>query len=148
DFTTNHRFWQEADTGNNLRWVLSGIQERGGIKGLRSSNPLRQFVDEIAMDAGLKPAEVVATLQKTILRGHETDIASIRGHVRDVVCGCPGVSEFAYSTVVQIADAVVALAREASTKTLKGAIADLYIPGTDLMKTIENQQLAGKRISK
>jgi Cap4 dsDNA endonuclease len=148
DFTTNHTFWTEAESGNNLPWLLSGIRERGGIKGLRAANPLRKFVEEIAAESGLKPTEVAATLQKTFVRAYESDIASIRGHVREALSECPGVSELPYSIVVQIADAIIALARDASMKTLKGPIADLYAPGTDLMKAIDDQQLSGKRISK
>jgi hypothetical protein len=148
DFTTNHGFWQETDSANNLPWLLDGIRERGGIKGLRNTNPLRQFVDEIAADAGLKSSEVAATLHKTSLRGHESDISGIRGHVRDTLSECPGVSDLPYSIVFQIADAIIALAREASLKTLKGPIADLYAPGTHLAKAIDDQRLAGKRISK
>jgi hypothetical protein len=64
DFTTNHGFWSEAETSHNLPWMLSEIRERGGVKGLRSTNPLREFVEKLAKEAGLKPNEVAATLQK------------------------------------------------------------------------------------
>jgi hypothetical protein len=148
DFTTNHGFWKETDSASNLPWLLDGIRERGGIRGLRNTNPLRQFVEEIAGNSGLKSSEVAATLLKTSLRGHETDIVSIRGHVRDALSECPGVKELPYFIVVQIAEAIVALAREASTKVLKGPIADLYAPGTNLANVIDDQRLSGKRISK
>lgn len=148
DFTTNHGFWKEADSANNLPWLLDGIRERGGIKGLRSTNPLRQFVGDLAASAGLKLPDVAATLQKTVLRGHDSDISSIRWYVREVLSECPGVSELPYLTVFQIAEAVIALARNASMKKLKGSLADLYAPGTDLASALEDQQLQGKRISK
>jgi hypothetical protein len=148
DFTTNHGFWREADSANNLPWLLNGIRERGGIKGLRSTNPFRQFVDDLAVGAGLKSPDVAATLQKTALRGHESDISSIRWYVREALSECPGVSDLPYLTVVQIAEAVIALARDASMKKLKGSLVDLYAPGIDLAKALEDQQLQGKRISK
>jgi Cap4 dsDNA endonuclease len=148
DFTTNHAFWMETESGNNLPWLLDGIRAHGGIKGLRAANPLRKFVEEIAAEAGLKPTQVAATLQRTIVRGHESDISSIRGHVRQALSECPGVSDLPYSIVVQIADAIIALARDASMKTQKGPITDLYAPGTNLVKAIDDQQLSGKRISK
>jgi len=148
DFTTNHGFWKETDSSNNLQWILDEVRERGGIKGLRNANPIRQFVEKIAANVGLKSSEVAATFQKTSLRGHESDIASIRGHVRDALSECPGVKDLPYLIVVQIAEAIIALARDASMKKLKGPIADLYAPGTDLTKAIDDQQLSGKRISK
>jgi hypothetical protein len=73
---------------------------------------------------------------------------SIRGYVRDVLSDCPGVNQLPYYIVVQIAEAIIALAREASIKKLRGPIADLYSPGTDLAKVMDDQLLAGKRISK
>jgi hypothetical protein len=148
DITTNQGFWDESDSPNNLPWLLEGIRERGGIKGLRSTNPLRNFVEEIAADAGLTSIAVAETLQKTSLRGHDSDIASIRGHVREALSDCPGVNALPYYIVMQIADAIIALAREASIKTLRGSIADLYSPGTNLANLIDGQLLAGKRISK
>jgi hypothetical protein len=148
DLTTNHGFWEDAESSNNLPWIIRTIRDRGGIKGLRKTNPVRQFVEAIASEAGLKPSDVAATLQKTVCRGHESDIGSIRGHVRDALSSCPGVGELPYFTVVKIADAIIALARDASMKTLDGPIADLYAPGTDLAKVTDDQLLSGKRISK
>lgn len=148
DFTTNHAFWEESESANNLPWILKGLRERGGIKGLHRSNPLREFVLDIASDTALDPLDVIAALKKTVLRAHESDIISIRGHVREALTECPGVRELPYFTVVQIADAIIALARSASMKTLSGPITDLYAPGTDLAKAIESQQLSGKRISR
>ena len=49
---------------------------------------------------------------------------------------------------MQIADAIIDLARNASSKKMKGSLLDLYVPGSDLMTVIDDQQLAGKRISK
>jgi Cap4 dsDNA endonuclease len=48
DFTTNHTFWDDEESKSNLPWLVKAIQERGGIKGLRAENPLRQFVEGIA----------------------------------------------------------------------------------------------------
>jgi hypothetical protein len=148
DLTTNHSFWEEEESANNLPWMIRVIRERGGIKGLRQTNPVRQFVEALALDGDLKPIDVVATLQKTVCRGHGSDIGSIRGHVRDVLSSCPGVAELPYFTVVQIADAIIALARDASMKTLGGPTADLYALGTNLAEIVDDQLLSGKRISK
>lgn len=148
DFTTNHTFWDDEESKSNLPWLLKAIQERGGIKGLRAENPLRQFVEGIAGGAGLKSAEVSATLQKTIVRGHASGIGHIRADVRDALSECPGVRELPFATVAEIADAIIALARDASMKELKGPITDIYSPGTDLAQIIDDQQLSGKRICK
>jgi len=90
DITTNHGFWDNSESANNLPWLLEGIRERGGVKGLRSNNPHRIFVEQIAADTGIQAIAVAGTLRKTSLRGHESDIVSIRGHVRDVLSDCPG----------------------------------------------------------
>ena len=148
DFTTNHFFWEEEESKNNLPWLLKALRERGGIKGLPGKNPLRQFVEEIATEAGLKPAEVAATLQKTTVRGHHMAVGHIRGLVRDALAECPGVKELPLGTVARIANAIIDLARDASTKTMKGAITDLFAPGTDLGQVIDDQVLAGKKIAK
>jgi hypothetical protein len=148
DFTTNHAFWEDENSHSNLPWLLRTLQKRGGIRGLRANNPVRQFVESIASDTGLKPAEVAATLQKTTVRGHASDVGHIRGTVREALSECPGVKELPYATVAEIANAIVDLARSASMKTLKGPITDLYVPGTDLAQIIDSQLLAGKRICK
>jgi hypothetical protein len=148
DFTTNHSFWDTEESQSNLPWLLEVLRERGSVKGLRATNPLRQFVEGIANDAGLKPAEVAATLQKTVIRGHASDLMHIRGTVREALAECPGVADLPYSTVAEIANAIIALARDASMKALKGPIADLFAPGTDLNQIIDDQQLLGKRICK
>jgi hypothetical protein len=148
DFTTNHTFWDDEESQNNLPWLLKTLKQRGGIKGLRTSNPLRQFVDGIASDTGLKPSEVADTLQKTGLRDHAADIAHVRSAVREAVSECPGVGGLPYVSVAAIANAIIDLARNASIKTLKGPITDLYALGTDLTQIIDSQELAGKRICK
>lgn len=148
DFTTNHTFWDDEESQNNLQWLLTALQQRGGIAGLRANNSLRQFVEGIASDTGLKSVDVAATLQKTTVRGHGSDIAHIRGDVRDALSECPGIKDLPYATVMEIANAIVDLAREASMKTLKGPITDLYAPGTDLALIIDSQQLSRKRIRK
>lgn len=148
DFTTNHGFWTEAETENNLPWLLDEIRERGGIKGLRTTNPLRQFADGIAAGAGLQVNEVVDTLKKIVLRSHDSDITTIRFHVREALIECPGIKELPYFLVVAIADAIIALARDASKIKFDGSVTDLYAPGTDLAKVLQDQRLAGKRISR
>jgi hypothetical protein len=146
DFTTNHFFWEDEESKNNLPWLLRAMRERGGIKGLSGKNPLRQFVEDIAAEAGLKPAEVAATLQKTTTRGHQMAVGHIRGAVRDALAECPGVNEMPLATVAQVANAIIDLTRAASTKTMKGPITDLFAPGTDLAQVIDDQVLAGKKI--
>jgi hypothetical protein len=148
DFTTNHAFWDAEETQSNLPWLLKTLQERGGVKGLRANNPLRQFVEGIANSVGLKPTDIAATLKRTVVRGHASDIAHIRGTVREALSECPGVVNLPFSTVAEIANAIIALARDASTKVLKGPITDLFAPGTDLTQVIDSQQLLGKRICK
>lgn len=148
DFTTNHFFWEEEDSKNNLPWLLKTLRERGGIKGLPGKNSLRQFVEEIATESGLKATEIAATLLKTTARGHHMAVGHIRGLVRDALAECPGVNELPLSTVAQIANAIIDLARAASTKAMRGSITDLFAPGTILAQVIDDQVLAGKKICK
>ena len=148
DFTTNHSFWKNEESLSNLPWLLSTLRERGGIKGLRESSPLRQFVERIAGGAGFSPQDASATLIRTMVRGHESDIAHIRTSVQEALCECPGMEDLPYGAVAAIAKAVVQLARDASAKALRGPITELFAPGTDLEKEIDDQRLAGKRICK
>lgn len=148
DFTTNHAFWENEHSLSNLPWILTTLRQRGGIKGLRESNPLRQFVEGIASCTGFTSQDAVATLIRTTVRGHECDITHIRSSVQEALCECPGIKDLSYATVAAIAKAVVQLARDASAKSLRGPITDLFAPGTDLKKAIDDQLLAGKRICK
>lgn len=148
NFTTNHSFWENEQSLNNLPWLLNSIRQRGGIKGLRANNPLRLYVEELAANTGLTPENVVSTLIKTTVRGHEAEITHIRSSVQDALCECPGIADLPYATVASIASALIQLAREASTKTLRGPITELFSPGTDLKQAVEDQLLAGKRISR
>lgn len=148
DFTTNHSFWNKEQSLNNLPWLLNSLRQRGSIKGLRANNPLRLFVERIGASSGLSPQVVVATLVRTTLRGHEAEISHIDSDVRDALCECPGIKEMPYATVASIAKALVELAREASAKSLRGPITELFAPGTDLKQAVDNQLLAGKRICK
>jgi hypothetical protein len=148
DFTTNHSFWKNDQSLNNLPWLLDTLRERGDIKGLRNNSPLRQYVERIAASTSLSPQNVAATLIKTIVRSHEAEIAHISSHVLDALCECPGIEDLPYATVAAIAKALVQLAREASAKTLRGPITELFTPGTDLKQAVDDQLLAGKRICK
>lgn len=148
DFTTNHAFWESEQSLNNLPWLLATLRERGGIKGLRENNPLRQFVDGIANKIGLSPQDVANTLLRTTVRGHEAEIAHIRSSVQEALCTCPGIEDLPYTTVAAIAKALVTLTREASAKALRGPITELFAPGTNLKQAVDDQLLAGKRICK
>jgi hypothetical protein len=107
DFTTNHSFWEDEESVNNLPWLLTALRNRGGIKHLPTKNPIRQFVESIASTAGLKPTDVAATLRKTVVRGHTSGISHIRGTVRDVLAECPGIGDLPYGTVIKIADEII-----------------------------------------
>ncbi|HMR54770.1 MAG TPA: dsDNA nuclease domain-containing protein [Amaricoccus sp.] len=148
DFTTNHAFWENEQSLSNLPWLLATLRQRGDIKGLRENNPLRQFVEGIAASTGLSPRDVAATLLRTSARGHESEITHIRSNVQEALCECPGVKDLPYATVAAIAKAVIQLARDASAKTLRGPITELFAPGTDLKQAVDDQRLAGKRICK
>jgi hypothetical protein len=89
DFTTNHSFWKNEESLNNLPWLLDALRQRGGVKGLRENSPLRQYVEGIAATTSLSPQNVAATLIKTIVRGHEAEITHISSHVQDALCECP-----------------------------------------------------------
>ncbi len=148
DFTTNYAFWENEQSLSNLPWLLATLRQRGGIKGLRENNPLRQFVEGIASSTGLSPQDVAATLIRTTVRGHESEITHIRSSVQEALCECPGIKNLPYAMVAAIAKAVIQLARDASAKALRGPITELFAPGTDLKKAVDDHLLAGKRICK
>ncbi len=148
DFTTNHAFWENEQSLSNLPWLLGTLRQRGGVKGLRETNPLRQYVEGIAASSGLPPSDVAATLLRTTVRGHESEITHIRSNVQEALCECPGVKDLPYTAVAAIAKAVIQLARDASAKTLRGPITELFAPGTNLKRAVDNHLLAGKRIRK
>lgn len=146
DFTTNHSFWENEPSLNNLPWLLASLRQRGGIKGLRENSPLRKYVDGIATSTGLSAQNVATTLIRTTVRGHGAEITHICSNVQEALCECPGIEELPYATVVATSKALVQLAREASAKVLRGPITELFAPGTDLKQAVDDQLLAGKRI--
>ncbi|MFE0018346.1 dsDNA nuclease domain-containing protein [Mesorhizobium sp. NPDC059054] len=148
DLTTNHSFWKNEQSPNNLPWLLDSLRHRDGIKGLRENSPLRRYVEGIAASTGLSSQNVAATLARTTTRGHEAEVSHISSDVQEALCQCPGMEQLPYATVAAIAKALVQLAREASAKMLRGPITELFAPGTDLQQAVDDQLLAGKRICK
>ncbi|MBX5254737.1 NACHT domain-containing protein [Rhizobium sp. NLR4b] len=127
---------------------MQTLQEPDGIHGLPGHHPARQFVEQLARQVELSASDVARTLARTTIRGHNSEITHIGEAVKKALCEYPGVTELSHRVVDAIAEAVIQLARDASGKTLRGPITDLFMPGSDLTRAHSDQLIAGKRIRK
>ena len=148
DFSTNHGFWGKKENEMNLPWVLDALKKRGTTKNLTGKNPTRKLVNSICKDTELKPDMVDQTLRKTILNSRMESIDGIDHRVREVLGQCPVSRDFPYSQVAKVAEEIVNMCFQASSKKPDGNMADLYAAGADFSDIVEQQSLAGKCISK
>jgi hypothetical protein len=148
EIVTNHSFWINIEDQRNLPWLLREAQTRQSLKGLKTEHPLRQLTEKLCSTSNRNTSEVFSTLKKILLNGHGTDIASIRHNVRDALAECPGIGNLPFSCVCRIAESLIGLARDASTRLLSGPITDLYAAGTHFSEVSVDQRLEGKRIRK
>lgn len=148
DFSTNHGFWKKKETEMNLPWVLESLKLRGTTKSLSGKNPMRKLVNSICEGTKLTPEIVDQTLCKTVLNMRMESIDGIDHRVREVIGQCPVSCDFPYSQVAKVAEEIVNMCFQASSKKPDGDMADLYAAGADFCDVVKQQSLAGKCISK
>lgn len=147
DFSTNHWFWEASENERNLPWLIKRIKERGGVKRLPSKNPLRSFVQRLCAQTDLAESSVVSTLCRTVLNCRKESVGSIASHVREAVGTYPETSNLTLSQNAKIAEDLVNLTFQASSKKMDGNVADLYAAGTDFKDVLNAHVLAGKCIT-
>lgn len=148
EFLTNHGFWDINETANNLPHILNTLKARGGVKGLKSTNPVRTFVTIVGKKCNLPEDQVVGALLKCSLTSKDDTIRSVERDVVEAVSECPNMGSHTLSTLQLIAEKMIKLAQNASSKALSGSILDLYDPAKDFAAVLAGQQLAGKHIRK
>ena len=148
DFSTNHSFWEKSETDRNLKWILKSLKERGSTKNLKKTNPMRKLVNSICEDTDLTPEMVDNTLIKTILNSRLEGINGITPRVTEVVGQCPVACDFSLSRVTKIAEEIVNMCFQASSKKTAGDQSQLYAAGVDFHQTVRQNELAGKCIKK
>lgn len=147
EFVTNHSFWQIKDNAQNLPWILSELRNRGNVSHLRGDNPMRKLVDCLSEKLDLEIEIVTAALLKTKILGREDTINSIFKDLREAVFECPELAQEPYAVGIRIADDLQKLAADASTKNLDGPVSDRYAAGANISDAIQDQLMAGKRIT-
>jgi hypothetical protein len=146
-FTTNHVFWaDDPEAVANPTYVVEFIRQRGGLKRLRATHPIRSFLTSMCDGEVLETALVAAVL-KLHLACHESglehtyrDLITAIGEIGNLQSTCT------LNTIYRIADNLVFQIYQASSKQLSGPIQDLYSPGTDFTSARDGLCLAGKKL--
>ncbi|MFV1535712.1 dsDNA nuclease domain-containing protein [Phaeobacter sp. JH204B] len=148
DFSTNHWFWETSQNEKNLPWLIDRIKERGNVKRLPNTNPLRKFVKSICETSTFTEEQVVSTLCKTVLNCRSEPVSVIAVRVREAVGSYPATSELTFSQNAKVAEDLVNLTFQASSKKLDGEVTDLYAAGVSFDAILDAHTLAGKCIRK
>lgn len=148
DFSTNHRFWIDAENERNLPWCLTDIKVRNTVKHLPRTNPMRKLVDALCEHTQLNAEQVVGTLCKTTANARTEPVDAIDFRVIAAVGECQTTAQLTFSQNAKIAEELIYKTSHASAKKIKGPTTDLYAAGTDFSEVLKCQILAGKRLSK
>lgn len=146
EFLTNHTFWQENETDNNLPYMLSLLRQRGGVKKLKTSHPLRAWVSKICSESGLTEDPVVIALSKCRHTSRNDTVESSRKDVVVAISECPSISSTPLNKAIALANALVDLMRTASTKSKGASVLSLYEAGSNFETVLTHQKLQAKRI--
>lgn len=147
-FWTNHVFWRGAkdkDIGH-IPYLLAALSERNGIKGLRAENPLRKYIEEICADYGCSADFVVAALLRTVASAAESDLDSPYWHLFQAIVQACG-NHMPWQTITKIADNLIYLVYNSSSKIITGDTSDLYSFVSDYSTKKDQLLLDGKTIS-
>lgn len=148
EFVTNHAFWQEAESDNNLPYLLCTLQQRGGVKRLKLTHPLRAWVARICDEAQLNEDQVVAALLKCRVTARNDTVESARKDVVEAIHECPSLSSTPLNKAYALARALIDTIRTASTKSNGTSVLTLYEAGSDFEAVLAHQRLEAKRITK
>ena len=146
-FTTNHRFWEEAEEPANPVYLTHFLRDRGGVKRLRNDNPVRAFLKSVCAQCQADEGDLVAALRRLYLTGHESDLQHTYRDLVDAIGATRGLgSTCPLATVYRIADNLIHRVYLASSKALDGEVTELYKPETDMAQVRDKLLLAGKRL--
>lgn len=148
DFSTNHWFWETSENDKNLPWLLKKLKERGNVKRLPKTNPLRKYVGCICEKSKISEEQVVATLLKIVLNSRSEPVDAIAHRVREAVGSYKPTADLTLSQNAKLAEEIVNLTFQASSKKLSGDPAELYAAGVDFKNVLEAHTLSGKCITK
>lgn len=145
-FVTNHGFWEEKQDKNCIKFLITSIKSRGGVKGLQAKHELRTYIATICQDYECAEANVVSAMLKMELVGYESDLEKSPNDLRDVVAGLKSVEGCSGLVARRIADNLMFLTYTASSMSLGGDVAALYELVSDFAAHRESLILLGKTI--
>lgn len=148
DFSTNHGFWETSENEKNLPWLVKEIKARGNVKRLRKENALRKFVDRLCAETELAQDQVATTVCKCVLNSRAEPVGVIAFQVREAIGTYPAASSLTLSQNAKLAEELIGLTFQASSKKLNGEATDLYAAGVEFETVRDAHTLAGKCITK
>ncbi|MEI7605867.1 MAG: dsDNA nuclease domain-containing protein [Rhodospirillaceae bacterium] len=145
-FVTNHGFWEEKQDKNCIKFLVTLIKSRGGVKGLSAKHELRAYVATICQDHECAEADVVSAMLKMELVGYESDLEKSPSDLREVVAELKEVEGCSGLVARRVADNLMYLTYTASSMSLGGDVASLYELVSDFAAHREALVLQGKTI--
>lgn len=145
-FVTNHGFWEEKQDKNCIKFLVTSIKKRGGVKGLPTKNDLRSYIATICVDHECAEADVVSAMLKMELVGFESDLERTPNDLRDVVADLSDLKECSALVARKVADNLMHMTYSASSMKFGGDTASLYELVSDYDAHREALILLGKTI--
>lgn len=145
-FVTNHGFWAEKDNQHCLNFLIRTLKARGGVRGLRSTHELREWIAQICADHGCKECDVVAAVLKLDLVGYESDLERSSRDLQQIVAELDGLEDCSAKVAGTIADNLMHKVYKASSVVLGGEKAALYELVADFDAHRDALVLLGKTI--
>ncbi|MEP3072418.1 dsDNA nuclease domain-containing protein [Maricaulis sp.] len=146
DFSTNHRFWNDKESHQNLPWVVNQLQEKPTVKGLRATSEKRIAVQKVAAQAELNQEDAAKTLSRVLLNARDEPITNIERTLLAAIWELGTVSDWTYPKLLLLANDLIALAQNASSLGLGKGQADLYAAGGGFNQALAASTLAGKKL--
>lgn len=146
-FVTNHGFWDKTADDRCLPYLLGKIKERGGLKHLPKTNMLRKFVSTICETYGCEEVAVVSAILKLSLCGRESDLEHTYRDLLDAIGQQRDYRHRPLTTISRIADNLIYMVYQASSKKTAGAAMDIYALVRDYDAQRDKLVLAGKTIT-
>ena len=145
-FVTNPRF-ADGSRPNSPPALLDSLRERGTTKGLRADNPIRSAVRLICSTHNIDEPNLVAALLRTNLVSHESNLENTYRDLVQALGSIEGFGSHSYQTLCRIADNLVYVIFQCSSKNVEDPSLLLYDPQADFETTREKLLLSGKRLS-
>jgi len=147
EFVTNFQFWESSENDSNICWLLENLKNRGGVKGLRKTAPVRAWVQSLSSETGEDLNLVVNTLLNTNLVAREDTLKALSSDLQDAISVLHSFEHLPNKACIEAARGLVQKSTEASTLKMEGNILDLYEPGANLKEVISKHVLEGKKLT-